>query len=312
MKVFLTCGLLLLTGGCLQNSPPADMAPLQGPALFLLENTDIDEASGLVVSRRDPQRLWLHNDSGGAAALFSVDVRGRGMQRLALDGIRNIDWEDLAIFDTAHGPRLLVADVGDNNAVRPAVQLHLLDEPVDTETAVTVQTLTITYADGPRDVEAVAVDSAEQQAYLLSKRDTPPRLYRVSVDLTTPAPTRMAAFLGTVDTIPPPTDADLEADPTFGRFRSQPTALSVSADGRRIVVTTYKDSYLYPRLPPEPWRDALARPPTVIDTPQFRQTEAGGVSADGLRLFVVSEQLPAPLASIELPPYSAESASGKR
>ena len=36
------------------------------------------------------------------------------------------------------------------------------------------------------------------------------------------------------------------------------------------------------------------------------------MSADGRRLFVASEQLPAPVASIELPPYSEESASGKR
>lgn len=294
--------MILLIGGCLHSSLPTDLGPATGTELHVLQNTAIDEASGLAVSRRHPGLLWLHNDSGGQAALYAVDRQGRDMRHVTIDGARNVDWEDLAIYPGDGGPQLLIADVGDNAAVRPTVQFYLLPEPAATQARATARRMVFAYEDGPRDVEAVAVDPTSRHAYLLSKRDQPPRLYRIALPGPGMAAPDTAVFLDTVDTIPPATAADRAADPRFGRFRSQPTAMSVSADGRRIVVTTYKDSHLYRRCVGEPWVDALARPPERIDVPQFRQTEAAGMNADGLRLFVASEQLPAQLAEVQLPP----------
>ena len=41
--------------------------------------------------------------------------------------------------------------------------------------------LRLTYDDGPRDCEAIAIDPGERAIYLLTKRTTPPRLYRVAL-----------------------------------------------------------------------------------------------------------------------------------
>ena len=308
MKICLTsCLSALLSGclcafqsGCIGSSTPADLARADTPNVVTIENTKIDEASGLAVSRIDANVLWLNNDSSGAALLFTIDAQGRGQRSVAIDGAQNIDWEDLDAFVIDGQAKLLIADVGDNNAVRPSVQLYLLDEPTAEAESATAAVTTLVYPDGPRDVEGVAVDATTQQVYLLTKRDAPPRLYRVALGAGAATPA-MAEFLGEVTTIPPPTEQDLQADPEFGQFRAQPTAMSVSADGTRIVVTTYKDSYLYQRSVDEPWIDALNRTPEVIDVPQFRQTEAAGVTADGKTLYVASEQLPAPLVRIELP-----------
>lgn len=288
-----------LLGACTSDHAPDDMARQNTRSVLLIENADIHEASGLAVSRRDPARLWLHNDSGESARVFIIDTSGRGRHSVDINGARNIDWEDLDAYSMDGKPRLLIADVGDNRAARPTVQLYVIDEPAADADSTSASMIDLAYPDGPRDVEAVAVDAEARQAYLLTKRDDPPRLYRVSLEPATVAPT-VAEFLGTVTSIPPPTEEDLSADPKYGRFRAQPTAMSVSADGSRIVVTTYKDSYLYRRTGGERWVDALNRTPELIDVPQFRQTEAAGISADGRTLFIASEQLPAPMARIEL------------
>lgn len=299
-RIFWAVVTVVTLGACQADHTPADLAHKYTANVTSIENTHLNEASGLAVSRRSPGRLWLHNDSGDTARLFATNAMGRGLHSVRVEGAQHIDWEDLAAYVLDGEPKLLIADVGDNRAVRPSVQLYVLDEPAADANSATASTLTVTYPDGPRDVEAVAVDAMDRRVYLLSKRDAPPRLYQVGLATDTDSPVE-AELLGAVTSLPPPTDADLQADPKFGQFRSQPTAMSVSADGSRIVITTYKDSYLYLRSNDEPWIDTLNRTPVVIDVPQFRQTEAGGISADGRTLFIASEQLPAPLVRIELP-----------
>ena len=294
----LLAAMTLALTGCVQSEPI--MLP-EGPGrVVALDNPEIDEASGLAVSRRHPDRLWLHNDSGGAAALFAVNRQGQSQGRVELDGVQNIDWEDMDAFVLDAEPMLLVADVGDNNAVRPFVMLHLLNEPeLSPGGAAVRRSLRVTYEDGPRDCEAVAVDAADAAVYLLTKRDTPPRLYRVSLGAN-PLLAR-AAYLGTVESIPPPTTEDILEDPRNGAYRSQPTAMSFSADGRRALIVTYKDAYLYRRDVGQTWLDALNRSPQRIDIPQFAQTEAGGMTPDGRSAFIASEQLPAAMVETALP-----------
>ena len=283
---------------CTSGTPAA--VP-EGPGRILtLQNTEIDEASGLVVSRTDHQRLWLHNDSGGAARLYAVDPNGQDLGQVDIRGVANTDWEDMATYTMGGAHFLLVADVGDNNGIRPAVRLHVLAEPETPNGELApLRSLTVVYPDGPRDCEAVAVDDAALSVYLLTKRDTPPRLYRVP--LNTGLPVASAEFLGTVESIPAPTADDLTDDPEFGQNRSQPTAMSFSAAGDRALIVTYKDAYLYTRSQDESWLQALNRAPRVVDLPQFAQTEAGGLNAAGDLTFVGSEQLPAALVEIALP-----------
>lgn len=296
----LASGLIALIGisACTGNTPAS--LP-DGPGRILtLTDREIDEASGLAVSRAEPGRLWLHNDSSGAARLYASDHDGRSLGSVDITGVTNTDWEDLAAYSEDDNHYLLIADVGDNRGVRPTVQLHVVSEPITTTAPVSpARTLNVTYPDGPRDCEAVAVDETERAVYLLSKRDAPPRLYRVPLGASTGVVT--AEFLGAVGSIPQPTPADRAEDPRFGRYRSQPTAMSFSAAADRALVVTYKDAYLYTRVPGEPWLRALNRAPRIIDLPQLAQTEAGDLTAEGNLAFVASERLPAALVEIPLP-----------
>lgn len=138
---------------------------LTGQRLGQLSSERIDEASGLVVSRRYGV-LWTHNDSGDRARLFAIDQRGRLLATYNLLKASHWDFEDIALLPTAQGDQLLVADIGDNFNFRPAVTIYRIDEPhppsqpdasaVVRQLAVK-ETITLSYAEGPRDAEAVFV-----------------------------------------------------------------------------------------------------------------------------------------------------------
>lgn len=296
LAIYLTSCSWGALSGCTLGQAPSDIAAADSAGVTSLTSKQLNEASGLAISRRVAGRLWAVNDGGDGPRLFALSHDGQLQATVMVDGAQNIDWEalDSAVIDGR--PTLLVADIGDNAAQREHLQLYLLDEPkLDEHRASVRRTLTITVADGARDFEAAAWDPISESIILLSKRDAPPRLYSVPLN---GADTVTAKFLGTVTTVPPDTAADRAADPKWGHLRDQPTALSIADDGQLIVVTTYKDSHAYSRKPEQTIATALAEAPLTIDTPQFLQTEAAALSADSRMLTVLSERLPALMATV--------------
>ena len=93
--------------------------------------------------------------------------------------------------------------------------------------------------------------------------------------------------------IPPPSDEDLLQK--YGKYRSQPTALDLSPDGRQAVVLTYKHAYLFNRERHNSWAAALSGQPQTIPLPlpqdrsDFRQREAICFVAGGRALLITSE-----------------------
>ena len=135
----------------------------------------IVEASGLVVSPRDPEVLWVHNDSGAGAEVFAIDRSGALVATASLVGLTAGDWEDLSAGPCEPGAAergcLYVGDVGDNLSQRPSVSIHRFTEPEDPSGSLEVQevtTLHLTYPDGARDCEALVVDG-QAQVWLLTK-----------------------------------------------------------------------------------------------------------------------------------------------
>jgi hypothetical protein len=283
--------LALALAGC--QSPSAPDAPFTGPvAAGTLAQPANGEASGLGASRRFPGQLWIHADSGAAPELHLLAADGAARGTVRLTGVPNTDWEDLAAFSWRGGGWLCVADVGDNNAVRPSVFLHFLAEP-DPAAAGTVApafTLEVSYEDGPRDCESVAVDPVEGAVYLLSKREPVPRLYRVPL-----APASgpvVARRVGEVPHLPQPTDLQRAVRMPTGAYRANPCALDFAPDGSGAVVLTYGDTLYFPRQTGESWAAALARPPVVLGGHGLPQAEATAFTADGRGILVCSERRP--------------------
>ena len=86
----------------------------------------IDECSGIARSRQHAGVFWVHNDSGDSARFFAIDARGALLAEYALDGARNVDWEDLTVDDAG---RLYFGDFGNNRNKRRDLVVYVCAEP---------------------------------------------------------------------------------------------------------------------------------------------------------------------------------------
>lgn len=296
-------------GGC--GSTPDSFEPV--PASITasrLEPDLLDEASGLAASRRDDDLLWGINDSGNAPLLFALDQKGNLRGRARVRGVGNVDWEDLATFELDGRSWILVADVGDNQNERNETTLLIIEEPdparlrpgKDIEVRVTAY-LPVSFPGGPRDCEAVAVDPISRQIILLSKRHVPPVAYALPLTLDSIAAARSpeAREIAPLRRLPQPDAMQRMVPMPAGLWRSQPTSLDISPDGRLAAVLTYGDVWLYSRNGDESWARAFQRAPRQLPPHRLSQGEAVAFSRDGRSLFVTSEGSHAPLLHYSLP-----------
>jgi hypothetical protein len=267
--------------------------------LATLDFRVLPEASGIAVSPSDERRLWFVNDSGNRAELIAYDLRSDSYTRVKIDDVKNRDWEDLAAFEYAGNPWLAIADVGDNQAKRKNVRIYLLPEPSPGATRASAPTqIKVRYPDGPRDVESLAVDASGSAIYLLSKRDSFPRLYRVDLPALDKARDYAvtAEYLGEVRSIPKP-DAEEIASYPYGKNRARPTAMDLLPDGSAVALMTYRGAYLAPLAEDRDWLKALNQSLCPVPGPMLDQAET--ITADkSARLYLTSEGRRAPLLRI--------------
>ena len=126
-----------------------------------IESIDLKESSGLAASTRREGLLWSINDSGSEPAIFGLSERGAHLGKWIVAGVESNDWEGMDSFKTEDKHYLLIGDTGDNFRSRKEVSFLVIEEPVLDEDVreVTVSWQTkFSFPEGPRDVEAVAVD----------------------------------------------------------------------------------------------------------------------------------------------------------
>lgn len=287
-------GLTLLTGTLASAAVPTYAGPI---VTGTMEPPPRHETSGIAFSRRSPDLLWVHDDSGGQPILYAMTPDGKDAGAVRLRGVKNDDWEDVAAFERDGKAWLLVADTGDNAGRRPQVMLHLVEEPARDQLsagkAVTVApawSMRLTYEDGPRDCESVAVDATGRAIYLLSKRDDIPQLYRVDLPARQPGNVvAVARKVGLVPHIPEPSAAEILVRGRLGKRRSEVTAMDFSSDGTLAAVLTYGGGLLFERKNGEPWPEALAREPVHLPISGLLQAEAICFTPDGKSIYVASE-----------------------
>lgn len=281
------------------------------PQPVTLAQTELNELSGLAASPSNASVLWGINDSGNASNLYAIDKHtGADLGHVRLEGVVNVDWEDLASFSLDGRSWLLIADVGDNRAVRQLVHLWLVSEPVansENRYSGSIQPkadIAYVYPEGARDSESVDVDTRNQQIVIISKREPLPRVYRLPLVTSTPDSVLTAEFLGEVPELQQPTLSD---ELVFGQYASsvsQTTALSIRdlADGgQQALLLTYKQAYLYSKQAGQGWGEVFAQKPTIIAMPRLPQAEALSFDQNENLFWLTSEQLPTPLYAIPLP-----------
>ena len=261
------------------NNRPVDNSFSEAVDQGLLESDEIDEASGLAVSRDTSFYLWTHNDSGGDPVLYLITNVGADSGKYTLAGATNIDWEDIAI---GPGPNdtvtyLFVGDIGDNRAVRDEVTIYRIAEPdltvpnLPEEVTLTgVESITFQYPDGARDAETLMVDPVTRDIYVLSKREANIGIYRLPFPQSTDE-TIIAASMGAI-----PFTSIVAGD--------------ISADGSEILVKNYFNVYHWSRDAGESIAEALMKEPSRLDYAAEPQGEAIAWEPDGSGYYTVSEE----------------------
>ncbi|MCW1913190.1 hypothetical protein OJ996_06385 [Luteolibacter sp. GHJ8] len=288
LMLFVFCG-----AGFLRAEEAAPLFKRASPEGHL-QSRDLNEASGMAASPSDNRLLWLLNDSGCSAELFLTETDGGKRGRVSVEGVKNVDWEDLASFELGGKPFLIISDTGDNASKRKSCMLYVVPEPrlpaegVDLEGAVKpAWTIRFRYEDGPRDCESLAVDVKAGKILLLSKRTNPPMLYELPLKPEGKAE-QVARKIGQLSkTLPmgfPPIP-----------YGTQPTGMDISADGTMATVVTYAGVFVFPRGEGETWAQAFAREPQELDSHQSRQAEAIAFSRDGKTIWVTAEGVKAPV-----------------
>lgn len=282
---------------------------------YVINGQAITESSGLARSNLNPDLLWTHNDSGSGTVVHGLTLEGSHIATVSLNGLAviNLDWEDMTSFIHQNKSYLLVADVGDNNAVRPVTTLYLIEEPAIDPKALGVQNLTanvvgiyvVSFPDlTPRDVEAVGVDTGTAAVYLITKRESKPTLYSFSLgELGTSSvaamePLRVPVILnneGPIN-IPRATGANLENPEAFNWV----TSMDIDETGSRAVVTTLMHGYIYQRAPQQTWKKAFEQKPLQFPLPKYSQIEASTWIKGRDSIMITSENVPAKMARFDM------------
>jgi hypothetical protein len=205
--------------------------------------------------------------------LYLLNHAANTVKKIYLKDAVNTDWEDIAL---AAGPDaakkyLYVADIGDNNAVRTSVNFYRFEEPLaSADTVSSFDLIRFVYADGARDAEAFLVDDATKDIYIITKRESASRLYKISYPYSSTA-MNTAVFV--------------TALPYNGVVSA-----AMGNDGTGIIVKTYPALYYYPRVAGETIAQTLQKTFTPLGYQLEPQGEAVCFALDNSGFYTLSEK----------------------
>ena len=267
------------------SAPAMGVEYLPGVQVGTVQNTSINEASGIAASRQNNNVLWVHNDSGDSARLFAMNTTGTHLGVYNLTGASAIDWEDMAI---GPGPisgqsYLYLGDIGDNSEARSSIKVYRVPEPIVSSTQSPtivnlsgVKAITFQYPVGAQNAETLMVDSLTNDIYVVSKKSgSLSRLYRAPY----PQSTTSTIVMEYVAQLP----------------WNWATGGDISPDGDEILVRGYFNASLWSRPPGGSLADAFNSPAATVPLMGEPQGEAIGFDAMGLGYYTTSEGVNQPI-----------------
>lgn len=269
---------LVVAVSCFQKKgAPADSAAfMPSHRLAQLTNSELGEVSGIATSVANPGLFWMHNDSGNPAVVYLVDEDLKVRLSCKLKGVRNRDWEDIAI---GRGPDktkryVYVADIGDNNARYALKHIYRFEEPVladqSGEIVITnFDRITFRLEDGKKDTETLMIHPETGDAYIVSKREKPVYVYELEY---------------------PFSKDTLTAKKVISLPLTQIVAGDFSPDGNEILLKNYDNVY-YWDLDGKSMAEGLKQTPAVINYTEEPQGEAIAFNLDGSGFYTLSERI---------------------
>ena len=280
MEKIILCVLILLTACSARNSDKNDTtAFLPGRKLAELKNKNLNEISGIAASINNPTLLWAHNDKGNDAEVFLLDENLNIKLTCKIKGIKNRDWEDIA---TGPGPDpnknyLYIGDIGDNDAQYQFKYIYRIEEPTwkegqeATVTITSFDVITFQLPDKRKDTEALLINPATKDLYVISKREKPVYVYELKYPYSEK------------DTL------------TASKLSALPFSLIVagdfSADGSEILIKNYKSIYYWKAPSQKSVVDIFTEPATELPYEAEPQGEAITWARDGKGFYTLSEKI---------------------
>lgn len=259
-----------------------------------LQVPELTELSGLAASHANPGLLWAHNDSGDGPFLYCLRASGTGCGTWRVTGAQAVDWEDIAAApDDTGDPALYIGDIGDNARSRTTVTVYRVVEPhvadptsgssaasTGTQTS-EAETFKLTYPGRAHDAEAIVVNRATGDLYVITKDASRSTVFVAR------APLSERAELERVTSMK-----------NTGLFGSR-TGASLSPTGDRIVFSTYASGYEL-QLPDGRHFDAIWSQEAVpIDLGRHAQGEAVTYTTSGQTIISASEGARSPIYAVD-------------
>jgi hypothetical protein len=254
--VYIFVSLFLANFSCKRKPKPIVPDPPtlanfeSGKPVGIVQKLELDEISGMVASQNMPGKLWVHNDSGDGPNVYLIDQQANWQASYQLQDVTNRDWEDIATTKINGQSYLLLADIGDNLAAfANQYYIYRCKEPNNTSaTSISnVEKISFKYPDMARDAEAIMVDHATNDIYIISKRDTKARVYLLAYPQSTTNITT-ATFI-----------TELSFGGEFGGVPSGATAADISAKNDEILIKNYFQVFYWKLKTNETIKQAISR-----------------------------------------------------
>jgi len=280
MKHFFLIIILLVVGAsCTKKKFINQSAPFQsGDALVELKNKKLSEISGIAASINNPGKIWAHNDSGNDAEVFLIDTDLNIKLKVELKGIKNRDWEDIAV---GPGPidgknYIYVAEIGDNEAKYTYKHILRFEEPVaGSEKKIAIdafETITFQLPQQRKDTESLLLDPSTKDIYIISKREEPVFVYQLKY--------------------PYSTSDTLTASEVLSLPFTQIVGGDFSPDGKEILLKNYQNIYYWSNPKGKPVAEILKEKPQLLPYEEEPQGEAITWARDGSGFYTLSEMNP--------------------
>lgn len=245
-------------------SLPAAAVPgiASGTVQCRFDDKRFTEISGIALSHRLANVMYLHNDSGDGPYIYVVDATTCAtLATYTVDGITPRDNEAIAVGVDAKGhPVIWLADIGDNRDNWPYVRLYRVPEPSQVRSQhLTARVFRFTYSDGPQNAEALLADPQSQRIWVATKKLAHGSLFEVPLRTTGIAVAR-------------------KIRPEGGLV----TDGSIAPDGSKYVLRDYVNATIFTGMPPGRQVNQFVLPIQV-------QGEAITWTEDGSALLIASE-----------------------
>jgi hypothetical protein len=262
-----------------------------------LVSPDITEASGIAVSKCQPDVFWTLNDSGDDAFIYAFNTAGANLGTWRVNNAKNNDWEDIAEFKDAKGECFVyIADIGDNGGKRDSRTIYRVAEPlVSAESE--GKTRTSALQTGPAESLNYSTDAMKMDSETLLVHPTTGDIYVLTKSRKDPSSVfKIRPAFGVVDIQKAVRVAEIKVPSVpFGLL----TGGDISPDGRRVVLCDYLDGYEL-SLPAgvNSFDDIWKQQPVEIDLGDRDTGEAVGYGNDGNTVFATTEGKNAPIIEL--------------